>query len=231
MNPKLKKVAIISSIVLVAIGAGFGIYFIASGNKKKKQSEIEALLTIARNEGALTEEGYQHYRKIIYMANYKLPLNYQNAFNQIKPLLVKAGDALRSGYPVSALQFLNEVNAKSNTFSPELKSEYQKVKSLLNEAFKLNSTNLATQNAITSANRKSGVWWEVLLVLAVPPTLPAVGGYELYKYANRQKYQEDVDFNKKLLTQYDINTLKLFTEVYAALTGGKDYWEIQKNPK
>lgn len=236
MSDKTKKIVAIAGIIILVAGlATGGIVLLASAGKRRKEKELEMLLDIARKEGNLSAAGQEKFRKLIYLDDYALPIQLQNAFNKIKPLLEKAGNGIRQGYAVSSMQYFNDIERVMSTESVAVRNEFNTVKGLLQEAFKLNSTSDSSQQKLASANEKSYAWWRVVLEVVMPvPTIAISQDSALLstykKYRNGVASPESKNFNQKLIDQ-SWNTLKLFSEAYKALSGGKDYFSVQKNPQ
>lgn len=239
MDPKYKKLLIGLGIAVIVIGAGTGIaLYAANARKRKNASEVEDLLTIARNEGKMSEGEYQRYRALIYLDNYKLPSNYAAAYKKVEPYLNQAGNAFKQGFAVSGMQYLQQARQAANTLAPDMLQEYNKVESLLTEAFKLNATDLNIQQKVNNAKVKSENWWQVMLYLhPIGIVYNTASGYTENKYNElKNKYDrwttnllpENIDFNKRLITQNSTATLKLFSMAFAALSAGNDYFATQK---
>lgn len=240
MNPKTKKTVVIISIVAISALAIAGVaILVTNARKKRNASEIEDLLTIAKNEGKMSQSNYEKYRRLIYMQNYSLPAMLQNAFNKIRPMLQSAGNGIRSGYAVSSMQYFQQIRDAIANEPQQVKSQYAKVEALLKEAFKLDATSSNYQEKINSSTSKSRSWWQSLLYLhPIGIVYNTATGYteskwnELklaYQKATDGLVQENINFNQKLLSE-PFDTLKLFNDSYKALSGGKDYFEIQKTP-
>ncbi len=244
MEQKTKKVLgskFIAPIVIAGvIIVGTAVYFIVKAARKKKlEGEVLTLLNIAKAEGQMSEPDYQKFRKLMYVQDYRLPSNLFNAFEKIKPLLISAGNSIRSGYAQSSQQYFSEIRGKIDREPAAVKNMYNTVESLLSEAFKLGATSATIQDKINSSKRKSASFWQSLLYLHPIGTVYNVrSGYTESQWEDAKRFfdeqtisllPENVAFNTKLLSQ-DFNTLKLFNDAYSALSGGKDYFALQKTP-
>lgn len=232
MNQKTKTILTITTIILVLAGIGTGVGIWASRVRNKRNAdEIETLLEIAHKEGNLSAEGYNKFRKLIYLDDYKLPASLQAAFNKIQPLLVKAGNGIRSGFAVSSMQFFNDITNIINTESTQVKNEYHQVQSLLQEAFKLNAASNSVQEKLNSANQKSVDYWKVVIEAVRAPLMESNTETKrlLQKWLTKKPSHETTTFDKKLMNQ-SFDTLKLFSESFKALSGGKDFFAVPKNP-
>lgn len=241
-NNKRKKrtvVLIASAALLILLGTTTYI-IVQKARKKKLEGEIDTLLTIARNEGKMTENDYQKYRKLMYMQDFNLPSNYQAAFNKIKPLLQSAGNSIRNGYAVSSQQYFADIRSRMQGEPTTVKNMYNIVEGLLAEAFKLNAPNASIQEKINSSKEKSqSLWQSILYIHPIGAVYNIASGYSKAQWEDARRFfdeqtvallPENLSFNKKLLSQ-DFSTLKLFSDAYSALSGGKDYFAVQKTPK
>lgn len=241
MESTTKKWIVGIVIAVAVIGAGTGLMLYVNNKRKKKNaSEIEQLLLIAKNEGGLSQEGYEKFRKLIYLESYQLPTQLQNAFNKIKPLLVSAGNSIRAGYAVAAQQYFTQMRSIIEREPSNIQTMYRTVESLLQEAFKLNAASASVQQRLNSANEKSIDWWGVVGEVMFPvPSLVLKNTimpdhsdlvYAFNKITSGSASPESRNFDKQLMGQ-NVDTLKLFSEAYSALSGGKDFFEIPKHPK
>ncbi len=239
MDAKKKKTLIIAGIsVLVATGIAIGVGIAVNRYvQRKKESEMEILLKIARNEGSMSEADYKNYRTLLFLDDYQLPASLQNAFNKMRPYLVSAGAKMQANQITEGLKDLAKAKSLAPS-DPMLKSQYNTVESLLVEAFKLNAPNTNIQEKINSAKEKSAGFWPSLLYLhPIGAIYNVASGYSEHQWRDARQWvernvndnvQKNLNFNKKLMG-LDMNTKKLYSEAFKAISGGKDYFKTQKD--